>query len=134
MALFSRRARAWQSSFTAIAGTSPLAKGQSALVHCGWVYDNGDDIGGFTAGEFLLRNDGALFTRIGSNTYYEGQTRYWFNLWVLDERWKGRKDAESCLAWMRSRGYSLHEPGPVPVEETEAGPFAGMPPVPRPLE
>lgn len=28
---------------------------------------------------------------------------------------------------MRSRGYSLYEPGPVPVDETEAGPFARTP-------
>jgi hypothetical protein len=135
MALFPRRARASQSSFTATASiTDPLADGQGVLVHCGWVYDNGDDIGGFTAGELLLRDDGAFFTRTGSSTYDQGQTRYWFNLWVLDDRWTGRKDVESCVAWMRSRGYGLYEPGPVPVNETEAGPFAGMPPPGRPLE
>lgn len=113
---------------------NPLANGGLQLVHCGWVYDNGDDVGGFTAGEFLLRDDGALFTRTGSSTYDLGRTRYWFDGWVLDNRWQGRGESESCLAWMRSRGYSLFELGPVPIDKSEAGPFLGIPSTPRPLK
>ncbi|MGC1237608.1 MAG: hypothetical protein WA860_02345 [Acidimicrobiales bacterium] len=112
----------------------PLANGECALVHCGWVYDSSDDAGGFSAGEFLLRDDGALFTRIGSSTYEHGQTIYRFRPWVLDGRYEGQRDTESCLAWMRSRGYSLYEPGPVPIDKSEAGPFSGIPSAPHPLE
>ncbi|MGC2485054.1 MAG: hypothetical protein WA359_02275 [Acidimicrobiales bacterium] len=135
MTFFARRAKAGKTASTATTRViNPLANGGFQLVHCGWVYDNSDDVGGFTAGEFLLRDDGALFIRVGSSTYDHGQTRYWFDRWVLDDRWEARGDSESCLVWMRSRGYSLYDPGPVSIDESEAGPFSGMPSTPRPLK
>jgi hypothetical protein len=111
----------------------PLHGGHVTLFHCGWVYDHDSDIGGFTSGEFLLRDDGALYTRSGSDTYSRGQHSYQFRLWAHDYRWRRSRDTGACLAWMRVRGYDLYEPGPVPIDRSEAGPFAGMPPTPRPF-
>jgi hypothetical protein len=92
----------------------PLADGHVALARRGWVFDFDEDWGGFAAGELLLRSDGCLFTRASGAGDRMSE-------WTRKDGWAGGTDVEACFAWMRERGYDLHEPIPVPVDQSEAG-------------
>jgi hypothetical protein len=103
---------------------NPLGGGGSILVHRRWVFEFGDDVGGFATGEFLLRSDGVLFIRYGGDTWSSGSTTYRYSLWNEDPRWSGTS-IEGFVEWATRYPYGLHPPSPVRVDETESGPISG---------
>lgn len=92
-------------------------------MHRRWVFDfNDDTTGGFSMGEFLLRNDGQLFIRYGGDIWADGLTMYQYSPWKEDRRWHGTSVTE-FIDWATDQGYGLHPPSSVPVDQTETEPI-----------
>ena len=106
----------------------PLEGGRfSALRHWGFVWDyNDDEIGGFASGEFLLRSDGVLLRRYGYSIGSGDETRWKFMSWKVKDPGAGT-EVSKVSAKLRGEGYDLYKPGPVPIDESTAGPFPGLP-------
>jgi hypothetical protein len=107
----------------------PLEGGRfKTLRHWGFVWDYNDDDGpgGFASGEFLLRSDGVLLRRMGYSIGAGDGTRWKFLPWEVKDSEAGT-DVGKVSGKLRGEGYDLYKPGPVPIGESTAGPFPGLP-------
>jgi hypothetical protein len=101
--------------------------GLSAMRHWGFVWDyNDDEVGGFASGEFLLRSDGVLLRRYGYSSSGKDGTRWKFGAWEVKDAEAGT-DVAKVSAKLIAEGYGLTKPSPVPIDESTAGPFPGLP-------
>lgn len=101
---------------------NPLENGGSILLHRRWVFDfNDSEFGGFAMGEFLLRDDGVLFSRYGGDSVLGGMVMYRYSLWKEDLRWHGTSVTE-FTNWAARFPYGLSPPSPVAVDGTESEP------------
>lgn len=108
----------------------PLESGRHrALRHWGFVWDYNDDDGpgGFVSGQFLLRSDGALLRRYGTSiSSFRTGTRWEYRPWEVVDAEAGT-DVGKVATKLRNQGYDLLKPDPVPIGESTAGPFPGLP-------
>jgi hypothetical protein len=106
----------------------PLEGGRlSVLRHWGFVWDyNDDEVGGFASGEFLLRSDGVLLKRMGYSIGAGDHMRWKFMGWEIRDAEAGTEVAK-VSAKLLGEGYGLYKPSPVPITESNGGPFPGHP-------
>jgi len=83
--------------------------------------------GGFSAGEFLLRSDGALLRRSVISSHSRGETTWRAGPWSEFHRFPAGCEQGQARAWLTDRGYDLGDPSPVAVDKSVAGPFPGLP-------
>ncbi len=81
----------------------------------------------WVTGQLLLLPDGVLLRRYGGSSYGGGETTYRYGAWEPVTWWPGIADRDQAIGALRSTGYDLYEPGPVPLGEKTAGPFPGSP-------
>lgn len=110
-----------------ISTETPLG-GAGLVAHWGFVYDMDEDAGGgFVSGEFLLRSDGVLLRRYGSNSYSKGYTSWRYGAWEPVSWWTGETELSAAIRLLKRHGYDLHRPSPVPIDKQTAGPYPGSP-------
>jgi hypothetical protein len=80
-----------------------------------------------------VRADGVPLRRYGSSFSGRSGTSWECGHWQAVLWWPGHVDLERAIAELRSRGYDLYEPSPVPIDQTTAGPFLSMPSVAKPI-
>jgi hypothetical protein len=106
--------------------SDPL-EGAELVAHWGFVFDMDDsEGGGFVSGELLLRSDGVLLRRYGTDYYSDGRTTWRYGPWTPMPRWTGESDPDEAMRLLKADGYGLCPPH-VPIDQQEAGPFPGMP-------
>lgn len=105
------------------------------VAHWGFTQQRADDISdGVVSGELAHRRDGSLLRRYGGASYRHGRTRWDFGPWHPFTGWRSQPDEGAARMELERRGYQLHRPGPLSVEERTGGPFGGPPEPPEPLD
>jgi hypothetical protein len=106
----------------------------NALAHWAFVQDLPEDLGGgFVSGELVVRPDGRMQRRYGGSSYGVSGTSWRFGGWEDLPRWEPTTDLAQAKRRLRRRDYDLYLPGPVGVDERQAGPFPGSPPPASPV-
>lgn len=101
----------------------PLGPGEQALAHWAFTLDFADRDGtGASAGEVMLRSDGALLRRAGWERYAEGHSIWRFEPWRELAGWSGT-DVEAAFAWLRRHGYVLYPPTGTPLDVSVSEPL-----------
>jgi hypothetical protein len=83
--------------------------------------------GGLSAGEFLLRSDGALLRRSVTSETSGGQTTWRARPWSEFYRFPAGTGQSQAQTWLIGHGYDLGTPSPVEVDKDFAGPYPGVP-------
>ena len=100
------------------------------IAYWGFAADTADS---WVHGQLLLRADGVLLRRYGGDSYSKGMTTYSYHPWGVVAWWPGVTDRDEAISLLRSHGYDLYKPGPVPPEQDSAGPFSHSPGTAEPI-
>jgi len=98
--------------------------------HWDYVFDYEE--GGHVCGQFLALRDGGMLRRSGGSSSKADSAGSWSTTWRYTEwepymHWRGGDDPNEVIEILKGRGYDLAKPSPVPPDQTEAGPFEGIP-------
>jgi len=97
--------------------------------HWEFVFDSDES---YACGQILALSDGTVLRRSGGSSSVGDGAGAWSTTWRYTKwgplmHWEGVIDPAALVEGLKSRGYDLAEPSPAPLDQTEAGPFDGIP-------
>lgn len=99
--------------------------------HWEFVYDYDES---YACGQILALSDGTMLKRTGGSSSMGDGEGAWSTTWRYTDwepytPWEGELNPTAIIEGLKGRGYDLARPSPVPPDQTEAGPFDGIPPI-----